>query len=353
MVRDQPLPLKPRGCSALTAASTLVFRGVVHTEVNAVVLFCFIDKKIFQHVLPRLLGRTVLCRLCNESGGSEAWDPHAHEQACTHSFRAPRGHPTATLAASKGRRSVAQPSPGAALLGTARSWRGIVPFTHLAREGRMTVTIGRRELLAALGGAAAAWPLAARAQSVMPVIGFLRPSTRESAVHLLAAFRAGLKEIGFVEGQNVAIEYRWAERQEDRLREIAAELVRRQVAVIVTPGSTVTALAAKAETTTIPIVFSSGSDPVKAGLIASLNSPGGNVTGIYQLSNDLIGKRLELLHEVVPAVTIIALLVNPANAVAADSTTKEAQAAARSLGLEIKLFATSNNRDIDAAFIEI
>src|SRR6516225_2671224 len=249
-----------------------------------------------------------------------------------------------------------QPMPGMRLARgcrTGRSWRGIVLFTHLAREGRMTVTIGRRELLAALGGAAAAWPLPARAQSVMPVIGFLRPSTRESAVHLLAAFRAGLKELGFVEGQNVAIEYRWAERQEDRLREIAAELVRRQVAVIVTPGSTVAALAAKAETTTIPIVFSSGSDPVKAGLIASLNSPGGNVTGIYQLSNDLIGKRLELLHEVVPAVTTIALLVNPANAVAADSTTKEAQAAARSLGLEIKVFATSNNRDIDAAFIEI
>ena len=178
-------------------------------------------------------------------------------------------------------------------------------------------------------------------------------SSADSAAHWLAAFRAGLKEIGFVEGQNVGIEYRWAERQEDRLREIAAELVRRQVAVIVTPGSTVAALAAKAETTTIPIVFSSGSDPVKAGLIASLNSPGGNVTGIYQLSNDLIGKRLELLHEVVPAVTTIALLVNPSNAVAADSTTKEAQAAARSLGLEIKVFATSNNRDIDAAFIEI
>jgi putative ABC transport system substrate-binding protein len=129
--------------------------------------------------------------------------------------------------------------------------------------------------------------------------------------------------------------------------------VRRQVAVIVTPGSTAAALAAKAETTTIPIVFSSGVDPVKAGLIASLNRPGGNATGIYQFSNDLIGKRLGLLHEVVPAVATIALLVNPANTVVADSTTKEAQAAAHSLGLEIKLFAASNNRDIDAAFMEI
>jgi putative ABC transport system substrate-binding protein len=172
-------------------------------------------------------------------------------------------------------------------------------------------------------------------------------------VHLLPAFRAGLKEIGFVQGQNVAIEYRWAERQDDRLGEIAAELVRRRVAVIVTPGSTAAALAAKAETTTIPIVFSSGVDPVKSGLIASLNSPGGNVTGIHMLSNELIGKRLGLLHEVVPTVTTIAVLVNPANAVVADSTAKEAQEAARSVGLEIKLFAASNNRDIDAAFIEI
>jgi putative ABC transport system substrate-binding protein len=172
-------------------------------------------------------------------------------------------------------------------------------------------------------------------------------------VHLLPAFRAGLKEIGFVQGQNVAIEYRWAERQDDRLGEIAAELVRRRVAVIVTPGSTAAALAAKAETTTIPIVFSSGVDPVKSGLIASLNSPGGNVTGIHMLSNELIGKRLGLLHEVVPTVTTIAVLVNPANAVVADFTAKEAQEAARSVGLEIKLFAASNNRDIDAAFIEI
>jgi putative tryptophan/tyrosine transport system substrate-binding protein len=211
----------------------------------------------------------------------------------------------------------------------------------------------RREFIMLLGGAAA-WPLAARAQQpATRVIGFLRPSTPESVVHLLPAFRAGLKEIGFVEGQNVAIEYRWPDRQDDRLREIAAELVRRQVAVIVTPGSTAAALAAKAETTTIPIVFSIGTDPVKAGLIASLNRPGGNVTGIYQLSSDLVGKRLGLLHEMVPAVTTMAVLVNPANAVNADTAAKEAQAAARSLGLEIKLFATRNNRDIDAAFIEI
>jgi putative tryptophan/tyrosine transport system substrate-binding protein len=213
--------------------------------------------------------------------------------------------------------------------------------------------VKRREFITLLGGATA-WPLAARAQqSGMPVIGFLRPSAPESVVHLLPAFRAGLKEAGFVEGQNLAIEYRWPERQDDRLREIAAELVRRQVAVIVTPGSTAAALAAKAETTTIPIVFSIGTDPVKAGLIASLNRPGGNVTGIYQLSSNLVGKRLGLVHEMVPGATTIAVLVNPTNAVNADSAVEEVQAAARSLGLEIKLFATSNNRDIDAAFIEI
>jgi putative tryptophan/tyrosine transport system substrate-binding protein len=212
----------------------------------------------------------------------------------------------------------------------------------------------RREFITLLGGAAAAWPIGARAQQpTMPVVGFLRPSSAESVAHLLVAFRAGLKEEGFVEGQNVAIEYRWAEGQEDRLGEIAAELVRRQVAVIVTPGSTAAALAAKAETTTIPIVFSSGIDPVKSGLITSFNKPGGNVTGIHMRSNDMIAKRLGLLHEVVPAVTTIAVLVNPANAVVAEPAAKDAQAAARSLGLEIKVFATRNNRDIDAAFIEI
>src|SRR5262245_26329807 len=218
----------------------------------------------------------------------------------------------------------------------------------------MTVTIGRRELLAGLGGAAIAWPLAAHGQqSVMPVIGFLRPSSAASVVHLLAAFRAGLKEIGFVEGQNVAIEYRWAEGQEDRLGEIAAELVRRQVAVIVPPGSTAAAHAAKAATTTIPIVHTSGVDPVESGLIASLNRPGGNVTGIYQVSVDFVAKRLGLLHELVPTVTTIAVLVHPANARVAELTANEAQAAARPLGLEIKVFPITNSRDIDAAFIDI
>src|SRR5262249_15694350 len=182
-------------------------------------------------------------------------------------------------------------------------------------EGHMASHIGRRTFLATLG-AAAAWPLAARAQQqpAMPVIGFLRPSPPESVAHLLPAFRAGLKEIGFVEGQNIAIEYRWPDLQDDRLRATAAELVRRQVAVIVTPGSTAAAHPAKAVTTTIPIVYSSGGDPVQWGLIASLNRPGGNVTGIYQLSSEFVAKRLGLLRELVPAVTTIAVLVNPANA---------------------------------------
>src|SRR5262245_48074559 len=215
------------------------------------------------------------------------------------------------------------------------------------------VHVRRREFVRLLSGAAV-WPIAARAQSATPVIGFLRPSsTPESVAHLLPAFRAGLKEFGFIEGQNVAIEYRWPELQDNRLREIAAELVRRQVAIIVTPGSTAAAHAAKAVTTTIPIVYSSGVDPVESGLISSLNRPGGNVTGIYQVAVDFVAKRLGLLHELVPAVTTIAVLVNPANPRVAELTTKEAQVAAASLGLEIKIFPTRNSRDIDAAFIDI
>jgi len=208
----------------------------------------------------------------------------------------------------------------------------------------------RREFITLLGGAAAAWPLAAHAQSVMPVIGFLRPSPPESVAHLLPAFRAGLKEIGFVEGQNIAIEYRWPDLQDDRLRETAAELVRRQVAVIVTPGSTAAAHAAKAVTTTIPIVYSSGVDPVKSGLIASLSKPGGNLTGATTLNVQVVPKRLELLHEMVPTATIIALLVNPTNPAYAESLSRDVQAAARALALQIHVLHASTERDFETVF---
>src|SRR5262249_6494297 len=161
-------------------------------------------------------------------------------------------------------------APDAALLGTARSRRGIVAFTHLAREGRMTVTIGRRELLAALGSAAAAWPLAARAQQqAMPVIGYLSSRSPDETAHLVAAFRRGLGENGFVEGQNVTIEYRWALGQYDRLPAMALELVRHPVTVLTTTGGEPSAFAAKSATSTIPIVFTTGDDPVKQGLVAS------------------------------------------------------------------------------------
>ncbi len=212
----------------------------------------------------------------------------------------------------------------------------------------------RREFITLLGGAAAAWPLAARAQqSALPVVGFLRPSSAESVAHLLVAFRAGLKEAGFVEGQNVAIDYRWAQGQDDRLLEMAADLVRHKVAAIVTPGSTTSALAAKAATKTIPIVFSSGIDPVKSGLVASINRPGGNVTGIYQWAGDLAAKRFGILHELVPGITEIAIVVNPANAIFAESVMREVEVAAGTLGLKTKALAASNSRDIDAVFANI
>ena len=212
----------------------------------------------------------------------------------------------------------------------------------------------RREFITLLGGAAAAWPLAARAQqSALPVVGFLRPSSAASVAHLLVAFRAGLKEAGFVEGQNVAIDYRWAQGQDDRLLEMAADLVRHKVAAIVTPGSTTSALAAKAATKTIPIVFSSGIDPVKSGLVASINRPGGNVTGIYQWAGDLAAKRFGILHELVPGITEIAIVVNPANAIFAESVMREVEVAAGTLGLKTKALAASNSRDIDAVFANI
>src|SRR5215475_8288617 len=194
----------------------------------------------------------------------------------------------------------------------------------------------RREFITLLSGAAA-WPLAARAQQpTVPVIGFLDPTSPEMYADRLRAFRQGLKDTGYVERENVAIEYRWAENQIDRLPELATELVRRQVAVITTGGGPTAPLAAKAATTTIPIVFAVGEDPVRLGLVASLNRPGGNLTGINFFNTELTAKRLELLREVVPGAARVAVLVHPANAPITETTLRELSEAARALGLQIQ-----------------
>src|SRR6516225_9382498 len=233
----------------------------------------------------------------------------------------PESWPGRRSSVGAGARSAPRPSPGAASAKTAHSWRGILRFTHLAREGRMTVTIGRRELLAAIGGAAA-WPLAARAQQpAMPVVGLLHSSSTDTS--RLRAFRQGLKDTGFIEGENVAIEYRSANDQTERLSGLAAELVQRRVAVIAAIGGIPPALAAKAATTTIPIVCLVGMDPVRLGLVASLARPGGNLTGINILSTELASKRLELLRALVPGATRIAVLVDPTNAAGTDSTLRD------------------------------
>ena len=206
----------------------------------------------------------------------------------------------------------------------------------------------RREFITLLSGAAAAWPLAARAQQpAMPVIGLLDQRSPDALADRLRGFRQGLKDAGFVEGQNAGIEYRWAENQVDRLPELAADLVRRQVAVIVAPSGLAPALAAKAATKTIPIVFVIADDPVRLGLVASLARPGGNLTGINFLSGELTAKRLELLRELMPSATRVAVLVNPANA---ENPEREVKAAARSIGLQIQTLNASTIREINAAF---
>jgi putative ABC transport system substrate-binding protein len=208
----------------------------------------------------------------------------------------------------------------------------------------------RREFITLIGGAAASWPLAARAQqSAMPVVGWLNSETPRGYAPMVAAFRQGLSEAGFVESRNVAIEYRWAEGQNDRLPALAAELVHRQVAVIAAAG-TPSALAAKAATTTIPIIFSTASDPVAEGLVASLNRPGGNATGVTNLGTELVQKQVDMLHQMVPKATVIAALVNPTDPALAGPATKDAQAAGRTLGLQIHIIQASTERDIDAAF---
>ncbi len=206
----------------------------------------------------------------------------------------------------------------------------------------------RRDFITLLGGAVASWPLSARAQQpAMPVIGFLH-SASDTAPDRLRGFRQGLKDTGYVEGENVAIVYRWAENQVDRLPELVAELARRQVAVFATGGNAA-ALAAKA-TTTNPIVFIVNEDPVRLGLVASLAQPGGSLTGVNFFAGELAAKRLELLREFVPAATRVAVLVNPANATTAESTLRDVTPAARAMGLQILILKTSTSREIDAAF---
>jgi putative ABC transport system substrate-binding protein len=207
----------------------------------------------------------------------------------------------------------------------------------------------RRAFISLLGGAAAAWPLAARAQQAMPVIGFLHASSPDAYADRLRVFRQGLKDEGFVEGENVAIEYRWADNQLDRLPELAADLVRRGVAVIVAPATGM-ARAAKAATSAIPIVFIVGEDPVRLGLVANLARPGGNLTGTNFLVVELAAKRLELLRELVPGAVRVAVLVNPTDAAVADATVREVEAAARAMGLQIQVLNASTNHEIDAAF---
>jgi len=211
----------------------------------------------------------------------------------------------------------------------------------------------RRDFITLLGGAAAAWPLAVSAQqAAMPVIGVLNPASPDGFAVRLRGFRQGLKDTGYVEGENVAIEYRWAENHIERLPSLAADLVRRQVNVIAAFAGDMPALAAKAATTTIPIVFLNGADPVKSGLVASLNRPGGNVTGISLLAGTVNTKRLELIHELVPRVALVAVLNNPI-VTEAETRLRDLQEAAGTLGLRLLFQTVGSERELDAAFATI
>jgi len=213
------------------------------------------------------------------------------------------------------------------------------------------MSMKRREFITLLGGAVASWPLAARAQqAATPAVGFVNGRSPEESVRFGAAFRKGLNETGFVEGQTVTVEYHWLDGQYDRLSSLMADLVRRRVAVIATPGSIPASLAAKAATTTIPIVFGVGDDPVKLGLVASLARPGGNATGINFFAAEVLAKRLGLLHQLVPKAVRIAVLVNPANASTAEATLRDIPEAARAMGLQTQFLNASTSREIEAAF---
>jgi putative ABC transport system substrate-binding protein len=215
---------------------------------------------------------------------------------------------------------------------------------------RHEAIIGRRRFIALLGGGAAAWPLAAQAQQpAMPVVGFLHPATPESSTSVVTAFRQGLGDTGYVEGRNVALEFRWADGHNERLPALAAELVGRRVAVIAAPGGDSSAFALKAATTTIPIVSAFASDPVKNRLVASLNRPAGNLTGVAGFGIELMPKRLSLLREAMPDAAVIDMLVNPDGAITAPAT-KDVEAAARLLGRQVRIHTARNDPEVDAAF---
>jgi putative tryptophan/tyrosine transport system substrate-binding protein len=214
--------------------------------------------------------------------------------------------------------------------------------------------MNRREVITILGGAAAAWPLAARAQqSAMPVVGFVNGGSAQASARNVVAFRQGLSETDYLEGRNVIVEYHWLEGKYDLLPSLMADLVRRRVNVIATPGSNAAALAAQTATATIPIIFGVGEDPARLGLVASLARPGGNATGVNFFVAELVAKRLGLLHELVPNANRVAVLVNPSNASTAEATLRDLPEAARALGLQTQVLKASTSRDIEAAFATV